>query len=810
MKRITFLFCFLIPFISVSAKPFNGGSIRGVLLDDKNNPVPFSTVALNNAADSTLYKGEITNEKGEFIFENVKAGDFYIQIRVIGFKKIDSKKFTISSESAVVDLGTFITEVASTELGAVTVLGDKPFIEHQADKVVVNIENSIVQTGSSIMEVMEKLPGVLVNQDDQISLKGKQGVIILIDGKQTGLSGSDLANMLKGLPSNSIQKIEIISNPSSKYDAAGNAGIINIIMKKNRQQGFNGTANAGYGQGRYGKFNSSLSLNYKNKWYNLFLNYSYSRREGFNNLTLDRIFPKGTDSSTIIQTNNYIKVPFQTHNPRLGADFYLSKKTTLSVLGTSVVNKFNPTGSSHTNKVDQDYNPLMHSTFSNNSKDRWYNYALNTELRTQLDTSGRELVVSGDYAKYWNVTKQSFITTEYNNENIITNQTFLNGDQGGTLNLFAAKLDYTHPLKNDIKLEAGWKSSYVTSDNNVKFYDNILDELYFDTARSSHFQYSEIINAAYVNFNKTIKKFSFQLGLRGEQTIADGKQVLNGQTFHKNYPLVFPTAFIDYKMNETHSFNANVGTRIGRPGYNQMNPFKRLIDATTYSEGNPYLVPEYTYNFEFTYSYKNMFFINPTYSISHHSITDALLQDAATQKTVQTTVNIDYFNYYSLNLIFTKRLTSWWTTNTSFLAYYNAYKGVINNNSINNSSPSFSGTTNNSFFIRDGLSMECGFQYNHKAIYGITEIKTLYNFTLGVQQSFLKKQLTLTVNVNDLFWKNYPSGVTKFNNVNEKWTSKRDTRVVNLSLSYKFGKGKMGRMRRTTGADEEKQRIQAN
>src|SRR4051812_31309204 len=313
MKKFTFLFLALIPLFAFSAR-FNGGTIKGTLLDDKKAPQPYSTVVLNNASDSTLYKGEITNEKGEFVFENVKEGDFYVQIKVIGFKKIDSKKFTVSSESSTIDLGTFVSEPASTELGAVTVKGDRPFIERQADKLVVNIENSIVQTGSSIMEVMEKLPGVLVNQDDQISLKGKQGVIILIDGKQTGLSGSDLANMLKGLPSNSIQKIEIITNPSSKYDAAGNAGIINIVMKKNRQQGFNGNITAGYGQGRYGKFNSSLSLNYKNKWYNLFLNYSYSNRRGFNNLTLDRLFPNGPDSSIIIQTNNYMKFPFQTHN----------------------------------------------------------------------------------------------------------------------------------------------------------------------------------------------------------------------------------------------------------------------------------------------------------------------------------------------------------------------------------------------------------------------------------------------------------------------------------------------------------------
>lgn len=808
MKKFTLILCFLIPVVSFATKVFNGGTVKGVLLDNTQNPLPFSTVMLNNASDSSLYKGEITNEKGEFLFENVKEGSFFVQIQVIGYKKITTKTLTVSTDNVHVDLGTFVSEPQSAELGVVTVKGDKPFIERQVDKMVVNIENSIVQTGSSIMEVMEKLPGVLVNQDDQISLKGKQGVIILIDGKQTGLSGSDLANMLKGLPSNSIQKIEIITNPSSKYDASGNAGIINIVMKKNRQQGFNGNVSAGYGQGRYGKFNSSLSLNYKNKWYNLFLNYSYSKRKGFNNLTLDRVFPDSVNKSIILQTNNYIVFPFETHNPRLGADFYLSKKTTLSVLGTSVINKFNPTGSSRTYVVDENFNPLNNSQFMNNSRDRWYNYALNAELRTQFDTTGKELTVSGDYARYWNHTNQAFSTTFYNNEGNILNQTYLNGNQNGLLNLFAAKLDYTHPLKKDSKFEMGAKSSYVSSDNNVKFYDNINDELFFDTARSSHFLYSENINAAYVNYNKTINKVGLQFGLRAEQTLANGKQMLNGQTFHRSYLQVFPTAFIDYKLNDKHDFNINLGRRIDRPGYNQMNPFRRLIDATTYSEGNPYLLPQLTYNIEFTYSYKNTLFITPGYSISKNNIIDALIQDSQSRKTVQTTVNIDNFNYYSLNIVFTKRFTPWWTTNTSFLSFYNVYKGVINNNAVNNSTPSFSGSTNNSFAIRDGLSMECGFQYNHKSIYGITTIRSLYNLTLGVQQLFFKKSLTLTVNVSDLLWTNYPSGVTTFNNVNETWRSKRDTRVVNTTLSYKFGKGKTGKMRRKTGADEEKQRIQ--
>jgi hypothetical protein len=616
--------------------------------------------------------------------------------------------------------------------------------------------------------------------------------------------------MLKGMPSSNIQKIEIITNPSAKYDAAGNAGIINIVMKKNKREGFNGSVSAGYGQGRYAKFNSSLSLNYKKNWYNLFLNYSYSNRKGFNNLVLTRKFYEDDSLNTVFETDDYIIFPFDTHTPRIGADFYLSKKTTLSVLGTSVINQFNPGANNHTDILNGENNKVSSYNFTNSSHDKFYNYSVNTELKHQLDTAGRELTIDLDYAKYWNTTDQLFTTTNRNRNDSILNTTYLASNQNGDLALYSFKADYTHPLKSKMKFDAGVKSSYVNSDKNMEFYNRVNGTDNFDSARSSHFLYSENINAAYLNFSKEYKKISFQLGVRAEHTEAKGKQILNSKTFDRNYIQVFPTAFVDYKLNDDHDINISLGRRIDRPGYDQMNPFRRLIDATTYSEGNPYLLPQLTYNSELTYSYKNLFFATVSYSITTDNITDVLIQDSQTRTTVQTIVNIDRFNYYSLNLSYSKRLTKWWTTNTSLLSYYGEYYGTINNYNINRSLPSFFVNSSNSFSIVDGFSMEASFQYNHKNLYGVTLIKSTYNLTIGAQKSILKKRGTITLNVTDLFWSSYPSGITDFGNVNEHWTATRDTRVVNLNFSYKFGNGKGARMRKNTGADDEKNRIGSN
>lgn len=801
------LFAALLFLQCLTSSAAEGLILKGVITDPNNVPQPFASVLLKSSSDSSLYKGEISNDKGEFIFDNLKEGDYFLLIQIIGFEKNIIPSIHISNDNPLVDLGKIQMKSGSNELSTINVVADKPFIEQQVDKTVVNIENSIIQNGSSVMEIMEKLPGIMVDQNDNISLRGKQGVVIMIDGRPTGMSGQDLAGMLRGMPSGNIQKIEIITNPSAKYDAAGNAGIINIVMKKNKREGLNGSVSIGYGQGRYPKYNGSLSLNYKNKHYNLFLNYSYSHRLGFNNLSIDRKFYGADTLNTIYRTENYILFPSESHTPRIGIDLYLSPKTTLSLLGSGGTTQFNPEGKDHTNIFDGNEQLISSYDFLSHSRDRWYNYSPNAELKHSFDSTGQELTINLDYARYWNTTDQSFMTTFYYPDGSLMSQDDLLNKQKSNLELYAVKADYTKPLKNEYSLDLGIKSSYVNSDNNILFYNIQSNTEVFDSARSSHFLYSENINAAYLNLSKKYKKFSYQFGLRSEQTIAKGEQLMNSQTFDRSYIHLFPTAYFDFKLSEKHNINLSLGRRIDRPAYEQMNPYRSMINATTFSEGNPYLLPQLTYNTELSYSYNSAFFIQATYSKTFNNITDVLIQDNLTQTTSQTVVNLNQLDFYSLNLTLSKKLTKWWTTNTSVLSYYGIYSGTINHNSINQGTPSIYVNTSNNFFIIDGLSAELSFRYNHKALNGITTDLTTYNLSAGIQKTVLKKKGTITVNVSDILWTAYPSGITELDGVREDWTAKRDTRVANVSFSYKFGKGKASRMRRNTGADDEKGRI---
>jgi hypothetical protein len=805
MKRLLIFLFFSVSFFGFSYKTFNNGIVRGILTDDKKQPVPYATLMLKNTADSVLYKGELTNENGSFTFENLKEGNYYLEIKTLGYEIFRSRLILISEQNPMTDLGTLSLRSNAQNLNAVTITTDKPFIERLVDRTVVNIENSLIHQGSSIMDVMEKLPAVQVNQDGQINLKGKSGLIIMIDGKPTGMSGQDLANMLKGMSSSNVQKIEIITNPPAKYDAAGNAGIINIIMKKNRKEGFSGGINSSYGQGRYEKMSAGFNLGFKNTKYNLFANYTFSHRKGFNNLVLTRKFYNGDTLNTVFDTYNYILFPFNTHNLRMGSDFYLSKKTTFSILASGVNTQFNPTADNHTNILDGNNNIVNSYDFSNRSVDKFHNYSVNTELKHQFDSTGKELIVDLDYAAYGNNADQKFTTTLNDANGAFIGQNLLVGDQNGSLTIYSGKADYSNPLKDGSKFEAGVKSSYVESNSNVKFYNKFNEDLIFDSTRSNHFIYTENINAAYINYNKEFKKLSVQLGLRAEHTNANGKQIITGQTFHRNYAQLFPSMFFDYKLNEKHGLNLSLSRRIDRPAYQQMNPFRKLIDATTYAEGNPYLLPQISYNSELTYSYFNTVFLTLGYSYTTNNITDVLVQDGAKRVTVQTVANLAEVHSYNANLVFTKKLTKWWTTNTSLFSYYSKYTGTVNNYSFNQGWPSFTFNTSNSFPLAKGLSAELSFIYNHKTLYGVTFINPNYNLTVGLQQSILKKHGSITINFSDILWRAWPSGVTQFGNVNEHWKAVRDTRILNISFNYRFGKGQ-AKMRRNTGADDEKNR----
>ena len=477
-------------------------NITGTVKDKEGKAVVSATVILLNAAEKTLAKTTLTDESGSFVLEGIKEGNYNLKITMLGYQEFGKDGIEINSTD--VDAGAIVLSLKSTKLKEVTVRSKKPLIEVYADKLVVNVENSIMSAGSSVMDVLSTSPTVSVDNNDNISIKGKQGVNVMIDGKRMVLSGTDLANMLKSTPADNISQIEVISNPGAKYDAEGTGGIINIIRKKNKSTGFNGSFNTSYAQGVYPKAGIGFNINYGSKKIRTYVSYNYGYRAFFNRLKLDRKFFDNQDAVQFSYLqDNFMKMGYQSHTGTFGLDYVLSDKTILGVAGTAGTTGFSPNAYNTSSARNGNDDVLYYFNTEGHHRQDYYNYSANLNLRHNFDDKGKQLSVDADYARYWNQSNQNFETVYLNPDgtNYQPNY-YMKSDLVGITQIQSVKADYALPLKAKAKFEAGAKASYVTSDNEPLFYEKTLGDYKLDVKRSNHFVYKENINAAYVNYNK--------------------------------------------------------------------------------------------------------------------------------------------------------------------------------------------------------------------------------------------------------------------------------------------------------------------
>ena len=526
------------------------GKILITVTDDKNIALENATVELLKTKDSSLVKVAITDEKGIADFEKIAFGSYLAKVTL---DQLCHSIFTRYRTFRFANNQRYKTFTATTVHATrrCNRYRKKPFIQKLTDRLVVNVENSIVNAGSSAMDVLERSPGVTIDQNDVIGLRGRQGVIIMIDGKPSPMTGADLANYLRGLPSSAIERIEIITNPSAKYDAAGNSGIIDIRMKKDQRFGVNGTFTAGYGQGVYPKANAGTTFNYRNKKINIFGNYNYAYRKGLNHLYLDRNFYENGNFQGRDLKDNFARFPFSSHTARIGADFFPSKKTIIGFVVNGNFNDFTRKTDNVATVIDEHEQPVSTFQTTAGNDDNINNVFANINFKHSFDSTGRELTADFDYGSF-ETASISYNRTKYYypDGTPLQDDYMLDGDQDGKLVLKTAKIDYVHPLKNKSKLEAGGKISFVSSDNDAKFFDVSSGTPQVDVNKTNHFYYKENNNAAYVNFSKAHKKFDWQVGLRGEQTNIETHQLNGDIRFDSSYFQLFPSAFFNYHIKE--------------------------------------------------------------------------------------------------------------------------------------------------------------------------------------------------------------------------------------------------------------------
>jgi hypothetical protein len=820
MKKTLFLLTLALSTLSFVSMGQSNTSVKGNVTDKQGKPAEAVTVTVLLAKDSSAVKLQSTDKSGNFEFLDLSFGRFLLLYSSVGHENAYSESFELSAANASVQLPSIQLNQASKEMEAVTVVHRKAFIEQKIDKTVVNVDAAVTNVGATALEVLEKSPGVMVDKDGNISLKGKQSVMVMMDGRPTYLTGEQLANLLKSMPASSIDQIELVTNPSAKYDAAGNSGIINIKTKKNKQKGFNGTLTLNYGQGAYWKTNNSLNLNYRTGKFNFFANGGYSIWNSFQELNINRKFSDANSKelNAIFEQTSFMKNENKNYNMKIGADYYLSKKTTLGLVlnGNFSPEKQNGLNTSYMMNSSSQTDSIITATSSN--RDLWKNRSVNVNMRHQFDSTGKELTADLDYITYGSNSEQLFVNTIYDPNWTAKSVENLRGRLPIDIDIYSAKLDYTQPLKKGAKMEAGLKTSIVNT-TNVAGYTNLTYGSWTpDYDKSNNFDYKENILAGYLNYNRQIKKFGIQAGLRYEHTSYEGFQFGNPQradsSFKRSYGSLFPTLFVSYAANDKNQLAMSYGRRIDRPAYQDLNPFLFFLDKYTYGRGNPYLQPQFTHNIEFTHTYNSFLTTTLNYSYTKDFFSETFSQgnpqfNEPEYATIVRQGNIGSRQNAGVSVSAQIPVQKWWTAILYTNYNYSQFKGELNNETIDVAAGTLMTNINNQFKFKKGWSAELSGWYRSKGVEGQILIDPMGAAAAGVSKQILKSKGTLKLNVRDMFYTQKVKGTINFQTTNASFMNLRDTRVVNLSFVYRFGKPIKGTQprRKIGGANDEQNRV---
>ena len=814
MKQLCALLLILISLVSFSQS--TNPVVTGKVTDRSGNPVQAATISVLKGKDSSLVKIFTADKSGIYQLERLPDGKYLLAVSAIGHSKTYSQPFEVKTGNPVLTLEPVTIEVKSKDLKEVLVVSTKPMVEMKIDRTVVNVDAAVSNAGATALEVLEKSPGVQVDKDGNISLKGKQGVIIMIDGRPSYLSGQELANMLKGMQATQLDQIEIMTNPPARYDAAGNSGIINIKTKKNKAKGFNGSITTGFSQGYYPKTNDNLNVNFRTGKINLFANYSFAINKHFQQLDIFRRYKNEDKSTNAIFEQSSRMLRYRTNNNlKVGMDYFIDKKTTIGVVLSGF---YNPSreDAKNTSFLKNPQSIVDSIVYADNSiRDTWKNISGNINLRKQVDTAGREYSVDVDYIKYASVNNQHFINTTFTPEWEKKYEEQLRGYLPVSIDIYSAKADYTHPFRKGLKVDIGWKSSYVTTDSKANYDELIAGDWQTDLKKTNFFRYKENVNAAYISLNKQVnKKIGVQAGLRFENTNYNGHQYGNpskqDSTFENTYNSLFPTVYVSYSANKNNQFGFSVGRRIDRPAYQDLNPFLFFLDKYTYGSGNPYLKPQYSNNLEVSHIFKGRFTTTLNYSITSDLFTEIFDQEG--YATIVREGNLGRRENagiaFSAQVPVAKWLTSMLYTNYN----YTKFSGVLFGDVLEVEAANLMLNLNNQFKFKNGWSAELSGWYRSKGVEGQVVIQPMGQVAAGVSKNVLKGKGSVRMNIRDIFYTQKANGSINFKSTEARFTNFRDSRVANLTFTYRFGKplnGNGNTNRKKSGAAEEQNRVKA-
>jgi iron complex outermembrane receptor protein len=798
------LWVFLVCFCSNLFAQINLPAITGKVSNENLQPVEAATVILLNQKDSTVAGSTITGKKGIFQLANLTPGNYFLLIRAVGFVKYYTKPYALSSDQALA-AEDIILKADTRQLKEVQVVSSKPEIETRPGKIILNIQNSILADGNSAMDILRQSPGVRVDNANTISVVGKQKALVMIDGKPTNLATEDIATLLKSMQSSTIDRIELITSGSAKYDASG-AGIVNIILKKGKNIGFNGSATATAGYGQYYKSNAGLVFNDRTTKFNIFGNYSFANNKIFHNFQETRNI-NDNDTLSVFKTNYGAIQKSRNNTFNIGTDYFISANHTIGFLISGAILNDNIVKNNNLKVYNQsvpDSSIAANSIVNRNVSQ--FNYNLN--YNGKLDKAGKTLSANFDYNTRTRSSNEYITNTFYSpSGNIYRPDSLLQNLSPSHIRMLISKVDFTDPLSKTSTLEAGVKYSNVRSDNTLIFGPQASDNPLNEPVYNDHFVYTEIINTAYINFEHKTEKFELTAGLRTEQTINTGNTNDANQPTKSNYADLFPSVLLVYKLDEKHNLSLSYNRGITRPNYSSLNPFRTYADLYDYDSGNPNLKPEYSNTIELSYNYNDAItttlytnIISNTYEFPFYEQDDATKVMVLQQKNLGTVYN------YGVRFFAPVTFTKWWNADFNADASYQRYVAYPVNGNLDKGTQDIILSTNQHFNITKTIIADVSSNYESPTFFGLKQFRANYYTDAGISKQFWNKRGSLRLNATDIFNTDRDRYIVNYQNVNFSFMDKKESQTVRLTFTYKFGKStvKAAKAHRTGNEDEQK------
>lgn len=805
MKNIGLLLLLMLFSISVGFSQSEPASIIGKSLDAEGNPLPLAIVKLLYAADSSLYKGTITDDQGTYELNGLEAGAYFIQIARLGLADFTAPAFELEAgEAKTIEAARLETE--SQQLEAVVVEGRRPLLVQKPDMTVLNVAGSTMAEGQDAIEILKFAPGVVVDGQDQIRLNNKSGVIVMIDGKRTRTSGQDLAMILKAIPANTIDNIELITNPSAKYDAEGAAGIININLRRDRSLGTKGSVQASIKQAEVNTtVNTSLNLNHRTKNRNLYGALSYNKGGWKEETLLTRAVTDSETEKTFDQRDTR-QITWDSPSFRVGADFFLGDQHTAGILASGFWSDGRG-GNSGQSQIRNGEGVIDSILFSNNDAPSIRNWVSYNAHYNYQDKLGNRLNFDAGYYAF-NLDEDRELRNEINDPagatiSIVGNQY----ETDAKIEIYSSKVDYSKQLNDKSGLETGLKYSRVDSDNDFKSYMLTNEAYSVDPGQTNRFRYEEHILAAYLNYRAQLGKLTVQLGLRAENADVKG---LSTDIFDNrvevpdtSYLNLFPSAFLNYELHHDHQFRLSYSRRIRRPNYQDINPFEFFLDAYTAERGNPYLRPQFTHSFELSYILMSAASLSLSYSVTDDVFERVTHQEG--ERIFLTTGNVGTNRNFNINISMPIPVSQWLSIYTWLGPFYAKYEGVLEEGPYSADQWGFNGYLSSTFSFND-WSVELSGNYNSPAQQVLFNNRSSGAFNVAVGKQVMKGSGYVKLGVNDVFETQRWKSSVNFADMDFDMLRTWESRQVRLSFRYNFGNKEVEASRKRRIASEEEQR----